>query len=113
MSEAVSPSVADVDLSQYPGLRVLREVASYLAVGIGTDDVFAGIIGALGRGVGATECRIWVRTPDGSAFRAFVAGGEDEPNQLEAARAARWVGEGEAAEAQGDLLHVRAPLVHA
>src|SRR6266850_624000 len=110
MSESLSSATLPLpDLNQYPGLRVLRDVASYLESGIGTDEVFEGIIAALTRGLGARESRIWVRTPDGAAFRAFVAGGAAAPSTEEAARASHWVAEGEGYEVIDGRVHVRAP----
>lgn len=113
MSE-VLPTEVPPDLEKYPGLRVLRDVASYLeATGVGSDEVFQGIIGALGRGIGAKEARIWVRTPDGAGYRAFVGGGEADPGEEEAARVPALVADGEGCEVVGDRMHVRVPLVHA
>lgn len=113
MNEAVRTAPEAVDLEKYPGLRVLREVTGYLEAGIGTDEVFQGIIAAVERGVGARDCRIWVRTPDGSAFRAFVAAGGDEPGSEDADRVSRQVKEGESQERVGDRRQVRIPLSHA
>ena len=114
MSEALRTAPPPpVDLAKYPGLSVLRDVAVYLEAGIGTDEVFHGIIAAVERGVGARDCRIWVRTPDGSAFRAFVAAGGDEPGSQEGERVARQVAEGESHELVGGRQHVRIPLAHA
>src|SRR5688500_10108263 len=111
MSEPGRAAISDPDLEKYPGLRVLRDVAGYLeATGIGSDELFQGIIGALGRGISARESRIWVRTPDGAAFRAFVGGGEADPDDAEAARVPRLVAEGEGSETVGDRVHVRVPL---
>jgi len=62
------------------GLRILADVAGYLAAGLGSEDVLARVAGALARGLGSDTCRVWVRTADGSSFRAIVGEGFDVPS---------------------------------
>jgi two-component system NtrC family sensor kinase len=109
MTDTASRPIASSD---HPALRVLSDVASYLEAGIGTEEVFHGILGALERGLGAHDCRVWVRTPDGSAFRAFTGPGDDPPDASVVAQVGNWVSRGEAHEAVDDTWHLRIPLVH-
>src|SRR5215470_17870078 len=101
---APSPRAAD-----YPALRVLADVASYLEAGIGSEAVFQGILGALERGLGARECRVWIRTPDGSEFHAISSVGSEAHDPQRSDRVARWVAQGEAYEAVPGAWHVRLP----
>src|SRR5438309_3263604 len=95
-----------------PALRLLADVAAYIEAGIGTEDLFRGIAGVLERGLGARDCRVWVRTPDGSGFWAVGAGGNLGAAPTRSAQVARWVGMGEAHEAENGLWHLRIPLAH-
>jgi two-component system, NtrC family, sensor kinase len=52
-------------------LDVLAEVAGFLGGSIGVEDALSGTAGALLRGIGAEECCIWIRAPDGVSFRPF------------------------------------------
>ena len=47
------------------GLRILADVAGYLAAGMGSEEVFTRVAGVLARGLGADHCRIWMRAADG------------------------------------------------
>jgi two-component system, NtrC family, sensor kinase len=60
-------------------LELLAEVASYLAAGLGSEEVLARVAGVLARGLQSDRCRIWVRTADGASFRAIVGEGYDVP----------------------------------
>ena len=104
-----APDIASAD---HAALRVLGDVASYLEAGIGTEELFQGILGALERGLKARECRIWVRTTDGSEYRP-VTGPADPPlEQATVGQVAKWVQLGEAHQVQDGSWHLRIPLVH-
>src|SRR4051812_37042678 len=106
--------IADTGLSgvDHPALRVLSDVASYLEAGIGNEEGFQGIVGALERGLGARDCRVWIRTPDGSDFRAVAGPGDAPPDAKVVSEISRWVQLGEAHEIEGNHWHLRIPLVH-
>src|SRR5947207_8519651 len=100
MTDLARPSgsrISDAGLPgiDHPALRVLSDVASYLEAGIGTEEVFQGIVGALERGLGARDCRVWVRTPDGADFRAVGGPGDSPPEPRIVSEIARWVQLGE------------------
>ena len=57
------------------GLKILADVAGYLAAGLGSEEVLIRVAGVLARGLGADHCHIWVRAANGTAYRAIV--GED------------------------------------
>ncbi len=59
------------DTASRAALGVMAEVAGFLGGSIGVEDALVGIAGALRRGVGAEECCVWVRAPDGVSFRPF------------------------------------------
>jgi two-component system NtrC family sensor kinase len=105
-AEPVPPS------KDHPALRVLADVASFLEAGIGTEDTFLAIMGALERGLDARDCRVWVRDLEGTAFRAVVGPGDPIPGADDAQRVARWVQQGESHEIERGLWHLRIPLVH-
>ncbi len=109
MTDTAPPAIASAD---HPALRVLSDVASYLEAGIGNEEVFQGILGALERGLGARDCRIWVRTQDGSAFRSYTGPGDTPPPSEAAGQVGRWVQAGEAHEAGDGVWHLRIPLAH-
>lgn len=94
------------------GLRILAEVAGYMAAGLSADDVLERVAGALCRGLESEGCRIWVRAPDGSGFRAFVGFGERVPDSQYAGSVARWVSQREACDRDGDHWRLRFPLAH-
>ncbi len=105
---AASPSSSVDPLA----LRVLSDVASYLEAGIGTPGVLEGILGALERGLGARDCRVWVRTADGSEFRSVGAPGDPLPDAAVIAQVSHWVRQGETRDAEDGVWHLRRPLVH-
>src|SRR3989442_10262922 len=114
MSESVrtAPVAPAAPSADHPALRVLADVASYLEAGIGTEDVFQGIVGALGRNLGARDCRVWVRTADGASFRAIGPSGAPEPEPGLGDQVAGWVAAGESQESSDGVWHLRIPLVH-
>jgi two-component system NtrC family sensor kinase len=61
------------------GLRILADVATYLAAGLGAEDVLTRVAGALARGLETNMCRVWVRSADGARYRAIVAEGLAPP----------------------------------
>ncbi len=94
------------------GLRILAEIAGYMAAGLSSDDVLQRVAGALCRGLLSDACRVWVRTPDGAGFRAFVSDGDRLPGPDYAQAVARWVSEREWSERDGQVWRLRFPLVH-
>jgi two-component system NtrC family sensor kinase len=96
---------------RHSGLRVLADVAAYLATGLGPEGVLVGVAGALQRGLHTDVCRVWVRTPDGSGFRAIVAEGADAPEDVTAQDAHGWFGRGGSDVLDGPSWHVKRPLV--
>ncbi len=83
------------------GLEVLAEVAGYLATGIDSDEAKASVAGALKRGLKLAQCRLWIRTPDGSSYRAVPAPGEPDPAAGEVERVGRCLERGAVSEAGG------------
>ena len=80
MSESADASgLAPNQLLDTAGLELLAEVASYLAAGLGSEEVLARVAGVLARGLQSDRCRIWVRTADGASFRAIVGEGFEAP----------------------------------
>ncbi|MBI4421836.1 MAG: PAS domain-containing protein, partial [Gemmatimonadetes bacterium] len=114
MSDTVraAPFASRDPAADHPALRVLADVASYLETGIGTEDVFHGIAGALARGLAAQDCRVWVRSSDGSSFRPIAASHAAEPEAGRADRVAEWVAAGATQEASDGFWQVRFPLEH-
>ncbi len=108
-SASRKPAAAE---TEHPGLKVIGDVASYLAAGIGSDEVLAGVAGALRRGLTADPCRIWVRTADGSSFRPFVAAGDAQPGDGYVRLVEAWVAEHSRVEPKDGRIQLRFPLVH-
>ena len=90
-------------------LAIVAEVAGYLAAGIDTDDIKAAVVGVVKRGLRLGACRLWLRTAEGSAFRAIPAPGEAPPAPAEGEAVRRWLDRGEAPPADAAL---RVPLVY-
>ena len=61
-------------------LELLAEVASYLAAGLGSEEVLGRVSGVLARGLQSERCLVWVRTADAARFRAIVGEGYDVPS---------------------------------
>jgi two-component system NtrC family sensor kinase len=90
-------------------LRVVASVSSYLARGMGPDDVVSGVTGVLSRGLGGRACRVWVRTPDGAAFRAIVGPGYESPPEVPGRDTEGWFTGREERVEEGRF---RMPLLH-
>src|SRR5690242_574933 len=99
------------DAALSPGLKVLGEIAAFLGAGLDATEILAGVAGALRRGLDLPACAIWIRTPDGLAFRSVTAVGDPAPSPDVAVLVAKWAS-GEAPVPE-DKRVVRAPLVHA
>ena len=92
------------------GLRILADVAGYLAAGLGTEDVLTRVAGVLARGLDSEECRVWVRTADGTGFRAIVGEGVTAPGDRSAEEVAGWLSAQEPVQREGDGWRLRYPL---
>jgi two-component system NtrC family sensor kinase len=90
-------------------LAIIQEVVGLLGVDAGVDDLLARVAGVLERGLGARECRVWLRTADGSGFRWVGAPGAEAPSAEYEERIARWITRGEIPDEVGAL---RLPLIH-
>ena len=93
-------------------LRVLADVSTYLASGLGSEELLAGVAAALGRGLQSGECCVWIRTADGTGFRAVVGDGCARPPAERATSVQKWVQESAAYEPGDGRWFVRIPLVH-
>jgi two-component system NtrC family sensor kinase len=94
------------------GLKILADVAAYLATGLGAEGVLVGVAGALGRGLRTDACRIWIRTADGSSFRAIVPEGAVPPAEVTAEASRDWFASQDPTVRRGDFWHARFPLAH-
>ncbi len=94
------------------GLRVLADVAAYLATGLGPEGVLVGVCGALQRGLQTDVARVWIRTPDGASFRAIVAEGATPPGDIVADDAQDWFDPDKSAALDGNRWRVQLPLKH-
>ncbi|HWP37523.1 MAG TPA: ATP-binding protein [Gemmatimonadales bacterium] len=72
-------------------LQVLSEVAAAISAAVEVDHALSVVAGALRRGLGLASCRVWVRTPDGAAFRAVVAPGDPVPEEAARLTAQAWL----------------------
>jgi two-component system, NtrC family, sensor kinase len=102
----------DAAAQTHPGIRLLAELTAVLSASGFSEDTLLEAVDTLRRGLAAERCRLWVREPDGSAFRAIATPG-DEPGPGEAER----VGEqfdapAESAADAWDILDLRVPVVH-
>ena len=98
--------------ADHPGLKVVDEVATILAAGLGTSDGIAGALGALRRGLGLPRCRLWLRAADGVGFTALGAAGDPAELTGPGSPVHEWIAAGPASEPTAGGLHVRRPLVH-
>jgi len=98
--------------SDHPGLRVVDEIATILAAGLGTQDAFGSVLGALRRGLGLSRCRLWLRAPDGVGFTPVAAPGDPAELTSQTAPVLEWLAAGPTREATPAGLQVRIPLVH-
>ncbi|MEK6610213.1 MAG: ATP-binding protein [Gemmatimonadota bacterium] len=102
----------DASVPTHPGLRLLAEVTSVVAAGVVSEAALASIVGVLRRGLGALLCRVWVRSEEGSSFRA-VSGAGDQPGEEESKRISATIGSGAAAPSDSwDAIDLRVPLAH-
>lgn len=90
MTSAQSNDVPSAGGTTSRGLQVLAEAAAVLAAGIETEEALARVAGILRRRFGLASCRIWIRSQDGTAFRAVVAPGDSVPGEAEERRVGRW-----------------------
>ncbi len=86
---SAGPSGSREPLSER-ALRIIADVSSYLARGMGPDDVVSGVAGVLSRGLDGRTCRVWVRTPDGASYRAMVGPGHEPPPEVPGREAEDW-----------------------
>jgi two-component system NtrC family sensor kinase len=93
-------------------LRILADATSYLAGGVTSEDVLTGVIGALARGLDSDQCRVWIRTPDGTAFMPIVSEGSAAPPTDLVHQIAALVDAADACELRDGAWHLRIPLVH-
>lgn len=93
-------------------LRVLSEVASYLSAALHVEDALARVAGVLERGLGAEECRIWLRAAPDHTFVAARPEWAKPPPQGYERNVADWVTSGEAPEWEPDDPRVRITLKH-
>jgi two-component system NtrC family sensor kinase len=100
------------DVLDHPGLAVLEDVGWQLARGLGSEDVLVGVAGALNRRLQTDACVIWVRTPDGAAFRPVFADGMPYPPGDRADQVMQWVQGGPVEELDDGRWRIRIPLVH-
>ena len=98
--------------AEQQALRAVADVTAQLAGGVGSEDALRGVATALARGLGARECRVWVRTPDGAAFMPLVADGDpgDPARQRLALR--RQMAGGRQETLQDGAWRLRLPLDH-
>ncbi len=92
------------------GLRIIADVAGYLAAGLGSEDVLTRVAGVLARGLDSEECRVWVRTADGTGYRAIVGEGVPAPDDQRAEDVGRWLSADEPVQREGDGWRLRLPL---
>ncbi|MDH3571458.1 MAG: ATP-binding protein, partial [Gemmatimonadota bacterium] len=92
-------------------LRLLAEITGYLSAGLGSEGVLAAVASALGRGLSSESCRVWVRTPDGSHFRAIIAEGAPQPADVRSDESEPWFRASEAFRLDGGRWHARLPLI--
>jgi two-component system NtrC family sensor kinase len=83
------------------GLGILSEVAGYLATGMDSDEAKASVMGALKRGLKLARCRLWIRSREGSSYRAVPAPGEPDPTPADAKRVEESLGRRAGAEVGG------------
>jgi two-component system NtrC family sensor kinase len=94
------------------GLRILADVAGYLAAGLGSEEVLTRVAGALTRGLEGDHCRIWVRAADGSSYRAIVGEGSQVPPNRPAEELTRLASAGAPAQQDGETWRLLYPLTY-
>ncbi|HEX9393913.1 MAG TPA: ATP-binding protein [Gemmatimonadales bacterium] len=98
--------------TDHPGLRVLAEVATILASGLGSDQALTGIVDALRRGLVLRRCRLWLRSADAASYTAVATQGDDPSEPVAPAVVADWVRAGPQREDTGTGVVMRLPLIH-
>ncbi len=93
-------------------LRILADATSYLAGSATSEDVLAGVIGALARGLGRRDCSVWIRTPDGSAYMPIVPPGAPAPSPEVTQDIPRRVAGGIASDRSNEAWRLSIPLAH-
>lgn len=94
------------------GLELLAEVAGYVAAGLGSEETLRRIAHVVTRRLDGGSCRIWTRTPDGSAFQPVLPEGAKAPGPQLADEVAQWVYEPPLDELVGEHWQLRMPLVY-
>jgi len=92
------------------GLRIIADVAGYLAAGMGSEDVLTEVAGVLARGLDSDECRVWVRTAEGTGYRAIVGEGIPVPDDRSAEEVGGWLSADDPVLREGDGWRLRLPL---
>jgi two-component system NtrC family sensor kinase len=98
--------------TDHPGLRVLAEVATILASGLGSDQALTGIVDALRRGLTLRRCRLWLRSPNGASYTAVATQGDETPAADATPPVAEWVRAGAQREDTAAGVVMRLPLIH-
>jgi two-component system NtrC family sensor kinase len=98
--------------SEHPGLRVVDDVATILAMGLGSPEGLTGALGALRRGLGLPRCRLWLRAADGVGFTALGAPGDPAELTGPGSPMHEWIAAGPTAETNAGGQLVRRPLIH-
>src|SRR5437879_3802166 len=98
--------------TDHPGLRVLAEVATILASGLGSEQALTGIVDALRRGLALRGCRVWLRSADGASYTAVATPGEAPPAPAASAAVADWMRAGAQREDTATGVVMRLPLIH-
>src|SRR5690349_13511471 len=98
--------------TDHPGLRVLAEVATSLASGLGSDHALTGIVAALRRGLVLRRCRLWLRSADGASYTAVATQGDDAATSDAQPAVADWMRAGPQQEETATGVVMRLPLIH-
>ena len=93
-------------------LRILADVAGFLAAGLGSQEVLSRVAGVLASGLRSDYCRIWIRTADGTEYRALVGEGDVLPDALSAEDVARWIAGTEVEQLEDGMWRLRLPLAY-
>ena len=104
--------MTDSELLDLACMRILRDITSHLAWGGGSKEALVGAVGALCRGLRSEACWIWIRTADGTAYRAVCAEGGAVPPLDHADRVKEWVGQPAFDQQMPGGVTTRIPLVH-
>jgi len=97
--------------TDHPGLRVLAEVASILAVDLASPAALMEVVGALRRGLSLRRCRLWVRNEEGTDYTALASPPEEAALSAEAVPLTEWMTLGSVREPVPGGLLVRFPLL--